>query len=89
VSAYGQPGSYDPLARPAEPPAKDNVIAHQRSLTTGIPPDLPRGATGANGHGDEGEKELVVVRDELPPACAASRRQPFGGDKMGRRPAAS
>jgi len=41
MSAYGPPGSYDPLARPAEPPAKGNVIAHPRSLSAGIPPDLP------------------------------------------------
>jgi hypothetical protein len=66
VSAYGPPGSYDPLARTAEPPDKGNVTGHQRSLTSGVPPDVPHGTTGANGHGDPGpgdddEEELVVV----------------------------
>jgi hypothetical protein len=57
------------LARPAEDAVKPKVITHQQSLTTAIPPDLPRGATGSKGlggadagPGDEGEKELVVVR---------------------------
>jgi hypothetical protein len=38
-------------------------------MPMGAQPDLPHGATGANGHGgagpgpdDEGEEELVVVR---------------------------
>jgi hypothetical protein len=69
VSAYGPPGSYDPLARPAAPAVKPEMIAHQRSLTSGVPPDLPHGATGARGHcgadpgsSDEGEEQPVVVR---------------------------
>jgi hypothetical protein len=68
VSAYGPPGSYDPLARPAVPAVKPEMIAHQRSLTSGVPPDLPRGAIDASDHagpdpapGDEGGEELVVI----------------------------
>jgi hypothetical protein len=68
VSAYGPPGSYDPLAKRQEPAVKSNVVP-QRALPTSIPPDLPRGAAGprgdgADGHGpgDDGEEELVVVR---------------------------
>jgi hypothetical protein len=29
ISAYGPPGSYDPLAKCQEPPVKSNVVAHQ------------------------------------------------------------
>jgi hypothetical protein len=67
VSAYGPPGSYDPLAHRPEPPVKAKVIADQRSLTTGIPPELPHRATSAghggdgSGSGDEDEEELVVI----------------------------
>jgi hypothetical protein len=63
-SAARSARDYDPLARPAKPPVKPEVIAHQRSLTSGVPTDLPRGATGANGHGgagDEREEELLVI----------------------------
>jgi hypothetical protein len=69
VSQYGPPGCYDPLARPAEPAVKPEMITHQRSLTSGVPPELPRGATGTNHRdgakpdpGDDDEEELVVVR---------------------------
>jgi hypothetical protein len=58
-----QVGRYDPLARPAEPSVKTNLIAHRR-----VPPPVPRGATATAAHGgadidpgDEGE-ELVIVR---------------------------
>jgi hypothetical protein len=69
VSRFGQPGDYDPLARPAAAPIKAEVTSHQRSLPPGAPADLPRGATGANGphHADpdlhdDGDDGLVVVR---------------------------
>jgi hypothetical protein len=65
MSAYGPPGSHDPLARKA---AEDTQPSRRaRSLGAGMPPDLPHGATGANGDGDPGpgdddEEKLVVVR---------------------------
>jgi hypothetical protein len=71
VSQHGKPGEYHPLARPAKPASEADAISHQRSTPIGTAPDLPRGATSANGHGgadpdpdpdDEGEEELVVVR---------------------------
>jgi hypothetical protein len=67
VSAYGTPGSYDPLARKAA----ENTHPTRRAnrLAAGMPPALPREATSAKGDsgdhhgpGDDGEKELVVVR---------------------------
>jgi hypothetical protein len=71
VSAYGPPGSYDPLARPAEPRGTAEMITHGPSLSlpAGIPTDLPHGATGPSRPAgtdpdprDDGEEELVVVR---------------------------
>jgi hypothetical protein len=69
VSQFGQPGDYDPLARPAVAPVKAEVTSPQRSLPPGAPADLPRGATGANGPHDadpdlhdDGDDGLVVVR---------------------------
>jgi hypothetical protein len=68
VSAYGPPGSYDPLARPPAAPLKAEVTSHQRFLSPSAPAGLPREAQGAGRDGgdpgadDEGEEELVVVR---------------------------
>jgi hypothetical protein len=69
ILQFEQPGEYGTLAHPAGPAVEAKVIAHQQSLPVGIPPDLPRGATDASGHGgddpgprDEGEKVLVMVR---------------------------
>jgi hypothetical protein len=66
VSAYGPPGSYDPLARKT---AEDTQrIRRANSLAAGMPSALPREATGGGhdrrepGANDEGEEELVVVR---------------------------
>jgi hypothetical protein len=68
ISQFGQPGDYDPLARPVAAPIKAEVTSHQRSLPPGVPPDLLRGPTSPTGQsradsdpGDEGE-ELVVIR---------------------------
>jgi hypothetical protein len=67
ISQYGRPGDYDPLARPAELQVKAKVVPDERVLPA-VPPDLPRGAPSANGHGADGpgsgdgdEEELVVV----------------------------
>jgi hypothetical protein len=52
VSAYGQPGSYDPLAHAAEPAVKAKVIDHERPAA--VPPDPAHDAADANGHrGDD------------------------------------
>jgi hypothetical protein len=67
LSAYGPPGSYDPLAR--EGRADTQPIRRANSVAAGMPPALPREATSAKGDsgddhrpGDDGEQELVVVR---------------------------
>jgi hypothetical protein len=52
VSAYGPPGSYDPLARPQKPP-QARVIGHARPLDAGV--------AQVGGPPTE-EDELVVVR---------------------------
>jgi hypothetical protein len=53
VSAYGPPGSYDPLARPQKPPEDAQVIPHAGSLDAGA----------GQGEGPPPEEdELEVVR---------------------------
>jgi hypothetical protein len=86
VSRYG-PGSYDSLAREAVEDTQ--VIPRAKSLGAGLPTDLPRGATGANGNGgaslsagDEGGASGRSRAEEgaEPPAVAAeSRAEPPEG----------